>query len=91
MVHMRLLNEVVPELKKIDPNTPVTRNAVRQWGLSGKIPTVMAGRKRLYNMEALLDFLSHDKIQDNPQSTGIRAVSEKAGLKHLENRGTVGQ
>lgn len=77
MVHMRLLDEVVPELKKIDPNTPVTRNAVRQWGLSGKIPTVMAGRKRLYNMEALLKFLSYDRIQNQPRADGIRAVPEK--------------
>lgn len=79
MVHMRLLDEVVPELKKLDPNTPVTRNAVRQWGLSGRIPTVMAGRKRLYNMEALLDFLSYDKIQDQSQANGIRAVPERLG------------
>ena len=77
MVHMRLLDEVVPELKKLDPNTPVTRNAVRQWELSGKIPTIRAGRKRLYNMEALFDFLSHDKIQGNPQADKIRAVPEK--------------
>lgn len=77
MVHMRLLDEVIPELKKLDPDTPVTRNAVRQWGLSGRIPTVMAGKKRLYNMEALFDFLSYDKIQDCMKADGIRAVSEK--------------
>lgn len=77
MVHMRLLDEVVPELKKLDPNTPVTRNAIRQWGISGKIPTVMAGRKRLYNMEALFDFLSYGKIQNQPQTPRVRAVPEK--------------
>ncbi len=57
MVRLRLLDEVIPEIKKIDPNTALTRNAVRQLGLSGKVPVVYAGRKRLYNLDALISYL----------------------------------
>ncbi|MVB11339.1 hypothetical protein CAFE_20520 [Caprobacter fermentans] len=77
MVRLRLLDEVIPEIKKIDPDTALTRNAVRQLGLSGKVPVVMAGRKRMYNLDALLTYLGSPGVEQPEQVNGIRAVPER--------------
>lgn len=76
MVRLRLLDEVIPEIKKVDPNTALTRNAVRQLGLSGKIPVVYAGRRRLYNLDALIAFLDSTAVEPE-QIAGIRALPER--------------
>ena len=77
MTRMRLLDEIIPELKAIDPKTPITRNAVRKWGLSGKIPTIMVGRKRIYSLDGLLEFLDSQTAEPTEPEHGIRPVSEK--------------
>lgn len=79
MVRLRLLDEVIPEIKKIDPYTALTKNAVRQLGLSGMVPTIMAGRKRLYNLDALLQYLEDPPQEQLEQGHGIRAVPERLG------------
>ena len=77
MVRLRLLDEVIPEIKKIDPETALTRNAVRQLGLSGKVPVVYAGRRRMYNLDALIDYLGSSMVEQTEQTNGIRVVPER--------------
>ena len=79
MVRLRLLDEVIPEIKKIDPDTALTRNAIRQLGLSGKVPVVYAGRKRMYNLDALLDYLGSSTKEQTKPYNEIRQVSERLG------------
>ncbi|MBP6886677.1 MAG: hypothetical protein KBC20_01245 [Oscillospiraceae bacterium] len=57
MVRMRFPYEALEELKKIDPETPVTLNFIRTLARSGKIPFVPIGNRRLLNFDALLDYL----------------------------------
>jgi len=77
LVRLRLLDEVIPEIKKVDPDTALTKNAVRQMGISGIVPTVSAGRKRLYNLDALLEYLSNPSQVQPKNCSNIRAVPEK--------------
>lgn len=57
MNRMRLLKDVLPLLQQLDPNIPLTTNAIRKLALHGMIKTVMVGRKRLINVDDLIDFL----------------------------------
>ncbi len=60
---MRTLDECYKELKQLDSNTSVTKYFIRQLALSGAIPCVMCGVKRLINFDALLVFLNRGNIQ----------------------------
>lgn len=55
---MRLLKEAAEEIKTVDPGTAVTPYFIRQLTLEGKIKSVMAGRKRLINLDDLLRYLN---------------------------------
>lgn len=55
---MRLLREAAEEIKSVDPGTAVTPYFIRQLALEGKIKSVMAGRKRLINLDDLLRYLN---------------------------------
>ena len=56
---MRTAEGVIAELKEQDPNTGITLNFVRGLILSGEIPVVQAGRKKLVNVDLLMDYLSN--------------------------------
>lgn len=55
---MRTLDECYNEIKKIDENTAISKYYIRQLAISGKIPVVMCGRKRLINLDGLIEYLS---------------------------------
>lgn len=54
---MRILKDAAEEIKQLDPGTAVTPYYIRRLALEGKIQTVMVGRKRLINLDSLLDYL----------------------------------
>lgn len=56
-IRMRFPQQAFEELKKEDPDTPITLNYIRRLSASGLIPVVMIGRRRLLNYDALLEFL----------------------------------
>ena len=58
VARMRTLDEAYTALKQLDPNTAVSKYFIRRLALSGKIPTVMCGRKRLLNFDGLLAYLN---------------------------------
>jgi hypothetical protein len=58
MNRMRLLKDVLPTLRQIDPYIPLTTNAIRKLALCGTVKTVMIGRKRLINVDDLINFLN---------------------------------
>lgn len=59
---MRTLDECYNEIKKIDENTAISKYYIRQLAISGKIPVVMCGRKRLINLDGLIEYLSGSGI-----------------------------
>ena len=58
MPRMRTIAEVADELRKADPNTALTKYAIRQMVLNGTIPCIKVGKKRLINMDVLEAYLS---------------------------------
>jgi hypothetical protein len=58
MKRMRTLDACIIQLKQDDPDTCLTRHALRQMVLSGNVPYVKCGKKYLVNYDGLLDVLS---------------------------------
>ena len=75
---MRTIQEAAAELRRIDPHTAVTPYFIRQMVLSGTIPHVKAGNKRLVNLDTLLEYLSCAPAPEpEPVEVGrIRPVKE---------------
>lgn len=72
---MRTLDECYRELKQLDPNTAVTKYYVRRLALSGAIPTVMCGRKRLINLDGLLEYLQSPHTEPLPEQDTSQALN----------------
>ena len=70
---MRTLDECYKELKEIDPNTAITKHFLRQLAIQNKVPCVMAGRKRLINLDKVIEYLNMS-TPEKPLSSGIRAI-----------------
>ena len=79
MVRMRFPAQALEQLRKDDPDTPVTLNLIRTLVRRGDIPSVQVGRGPLINYVALLASLENP-VEDKPeQVNGIRRVDERAG------------
>ena len=76
---MRTIQEAAAELRRIDPHTAVTPYFIRQMVLSGTIPHVKAGNKRLVNLDTLLEYLACAPAPepDKPMYGQIRPIAEK--------------
>ena len=75
---MRTIQEAAAELRRIDPHTAVTPYFIRRLVLSGTIPHVKAGNKRLVNLDTLLEYLAGAPAPEpEPVEVGrIRPVKE---------------
>lgn len=80
LARMRTLDECTKSIKEIDPNTAVTKNYIRTLALSGKIPTVMCGRKRLINLDGLIEFLSYST---NGSETEYKAAAQPNKIRPI--------
>lgn len=71
IARMRTLDECFAEIKAMDENTAISKYYIRRLALSGKIPVVMCGRKRLINLDGLIDYLSGsgDTTVNTPEYT----------------------
>lgn len=58
LARMRTLDEAYAEIKRIDTETAISKYYIRTLALSGAIPVVMCGRKRLINLDALIEYLN---------------------------------
>lgn len=75
MLRMRTIAECARLIKEDDPQTAITRNAIRSMVLTGRIPHVKVGAKRLINYDLMVDMLRNP--QDNapePPAGVIRRV-----------------
>ncbi len=53
MAIMRTIPKAAEELKKKDPDTPISVGVLRRWVKAGKVQVVTVGKFPLVNMEAL--------------------------------------
>lgn len=77
---MRFVADAYRELKRLDPNTAYSLNYVRNLVRTGLVPSVSVGRRRLVNLDALLDALDHPERLQLPvahtAAHGIRRVGD---------------
>lgn len=76
---MRFPAQALDELRRIDPDTPVSLRMIRGLVRTGAIPSVPVGNgtRRLLNFDALLEFLENPPTEQAERACGIRAVSER--------------
>ena len=67
LARMRTLDECYAEIKQMDENTAISKYYIRQRAISGQIPVVMCGRKRLINLDGLIEYLSELFGEENMQ------------------------
>lgn len=65
---IRTINGAVLELKKQDPNTPISAGMLRRWIRAGQLPAIMSGNKYLLNMETVNEFLKGTLKRDETQN-----------------------
>ncbi len=78
LARMRTLDECYAEIKKMDENTAISKYYIRQLAISGKIPVIMCGRKRLINLDGLIEYLSSPCVSAAPAAIpygNIRRIS----------------
>lgn len=79
VIRMRFPQQALEELRRIDPQTPVSLSFIRRLVKSGAVPSVPvgAGRRRLVNLDALIEYLSNPPADEVQTARGIRPVSER--------------
>ncbi len=55
---LRTVTKAIEEIKKIDPNSAITKNYLRNLALNGQIRTFMASSRRLYDMDSIFSFFN---------------------------------
>lgn len=54
---IRTIKGAVEELRKSDPETPVSEGMLRRWIIAGELPSRKSGNKYLIDMDVLNNFL----------------------------------
>lgn len=57
---MRTISAAIREIKEADPNTCFTEHALRKAVVTKHIPSVMAGKKYLVDMDVVYAYLEHN-------------------------------
>lgn len=65
IARMRTVPDAVAIIKEADPGTAVTIHFVRKLVNTGAFPCVPVGRKKLVNVDRLLDFLAQEQEEYN--------------------------
>ena len=60
---MRTISKAYEEIVQIDPNTSVTKYAIRTWVNNKTISSIKRGRKILLDMEELKNYLNIRKLE----------------------------
>ena len=77
-MRMRTINEAVAHFQETDPDTSLTKTAVRRLVVSGIVPSAMIGTKYLVSLEALEDYLGGSSQTSTSQKRGdIRRVGDE--------------
>ncbi|MDR1320942.1 MAG: hypothetical protein LBK56_05900 [Gracilibacteraceae bacterium] len=65
MAKLRTLGAAIDELRERDPETSLTRYALRRAVLEGRVPCIMIGRKRLVDVDNVIAAFLAEGGQDN--------------------------
>lgn len=78
-MRMRTIDQLAEYLKSTDPETALTKTAIRRLVISGVLPHVNAGRKYLVSIEAVEDYLVSGMVR-------LPQVSQMGTVRKLEVR-----
>ena len=83
---MRTINEAAVFLQQADPDTAVTKTALRRLVTSGQIPSVRVGAKYLIDLSALDEFLGGQMTKAQcTQPSAIRPLAVVPGVQQNAN------
>ena len=76
---MRTIDETYHYIKQQDPDTAITKYALRQMVINHVIPSVMSGKKYLINIDALDKYLEAPEAMKEPapQIRVIRPIADR--------------
>ena len=76
MLKMRTIDQLAAYIRELDPDTALTKTALRRLVISGQIPCRKIGQKYIVSIEAVTDYLAETpkKEAQSPQVVGIRPV-----------------
>lgn len=76
LARMRTIDQAIEQLRKDDPQSSLTRHALRQMVLTGHVPHVKAGSKYLLNYDGLLAVLAGETktVESDGQYGNVRPV-----------------
>ncbi len=79
VVRMRFPADALAELRKLDPQTPVSLSFIRRLVKTGAVPSVPVGNgnRRLVNFDALCAYLENPPADEAQTARGIRPVDER--------------
>lgn len=79
MARFRTINEAYYFLKEQDPGTSLTPYFIRMMVVNDDVPTIKAGKKRLVDLDSLLEHLEkklcEEKALKGPKTGDIRPVT----------------
>ena len=75
MPRMRTIDQAFACLQESDPETAITKTALRRMVTTGELPGVVrVGSKYLLNLDVLTEFLKGSLPAPDPVMTGIRRI-----------------
>lgn len=73
-MRMRTINEASAYLTELDPETALTKTALRRLVINGSIPSVRVGNKYLIALENLEAFLSNENTSPGEKITPLGVI-----------------
>lgn len=74
---MRTVNEAARELKALDPHTAMTAYHIKRLCTAGILPTVKAGKKILFNLDTLIEYMQDpyaDRFRPQQSAADVRGI-----------------
>lgn len=83
MAQMRSISQLYDEIKRMDPDTALSKTAIRRLVTSGRIPSVRIGQKYLVALEAVEAYLSGQIMAEAPapEFGEVRPVGQRTGVR----------
>ena len=74
-MRMRTIDQAAEYVRTSDPETALTKTAIRRLVVTGRLQSVRVGQKYLVSLEVLDSYLSgHSAVEQRPQVSAIRPV-----------------
>ena len=68
MPRMRTIDQVADWLRKTDPDTALTKTALRRLVTTGQLPSVRIGQKYLLDLDTLTEYLKGTLPEAEPEA-----------------------